>query len=523
MKSFSPGLSALLLLVANSLYGQISFGGEPYAFREPDVLPEAQLVVLPAVDVEALMAEDDERAAQGIKGPWRFGYNHLVDLGLDNSGTWHTLQNGDRVWRLAVESPGAYSINLEFHDFVIPEGAVVFIYNEMGEHLGGYEAGSAIGQTVLGVTQIAGERITIEYYEPASVSGQGSLRVGQITHAYRDVLGQMRGLGDSGSCNRNVICPQGDNWRDQIRSVAMITVGGSGMCTGQLINNCNNNGTPYFLTANHCLGGNLNSWVFRFNWESPVCNANQNGPTNQTVSGAALRANSTTTDVALLQLNTTPPAAYNVFYSGWDRSSTPAQNVTAIHHPSGDIKKISHEQQPVTAIALVQNGPLNYWRVAGWDDGTTEGGSSGSGLWNQNGLLVGQLYGGQASCSFNFNDYYGRFDLSYPLLQQWLGDCGMQLQGYPLSTGVEDRSAAGGMELYPNPSTGTTTLKLPAPSSGPLQLRVFDTTGRLVHGSLLAGGIVQHDMDLRQLPEGLYVVDVNGEGFHTSVRLVLGR
>ena len=57
------------------------------------------------------------------------------------------------------------------------------------------------------------------------------------------------GSDDSGSCNNNVICPEGDPWRDQIRSVAMITVGGSGFCTGQLINNCANDGTPYFLTA----------------------------------------------------------------------------------------------------------------------------------------------------------------------------------------------------------------------------------------------------------------------------------
>lgn len=131
-----------------------------------------------------------------------------------------------------------------------------------------------------------------------------------------------------GRATTNAICPEGDPWRDQIRSVAMIVVGGGGICTGTLINNCAQDGTPYFLTANHCLPGNLNvsTWVFRFNWDSPVCGANQNGPTTQTVSGATLLANSGNTDVALLQLNSTPPSNYNVYYSGWDRSGVPHQS-----------------------------------------------------------------------------------------------------------------------------------------------------------------------------------------------------
>src|SRR5690606_25999098 len=136
-----------------------------------------------------------------------------------------------------------------------------------------------------------------------------------------------------------------------IRSVAMIIVNGNASCTGQLINNCANDGTPYFLTARHCaqfLNFNVTNWVYRFNWESPICNENLNGPTNQTVSGSTLLVHDEATDVMLLELNTTPPASYDVFYSGWNRSSTPATNVTAIHHPSGDIKKISFENQPVT-------------------------------------------------------------------------------------------------------------------------------------------------------------------------------
>ncbi len=424
LRSVLPVALALCHLTTTA---QVSFGGQPYGKHPKADLPTPSRVTMPTVDASALMNEDADRAAQGIKGPYRFGFNHATDLSLDNSGTWHTLPNGDRVWRIAIECPEAYSINFEFHDYVIPEGAQVFVYNDLGEVLGAFTAESNGGYTTMGVGQLAGERITIEYVEPLAVSGQGRLQIGQVTHAYRDILGLAKGLGDSGSCNNNVICPEGDGWRDQIRSVAIITVGGSGQCTGTLINNCAEDGTPFFLTANHCLGGNVSNWVFRFNWESPVCGANQNGPTNQTVAGCTQLANSAGSDVALLRLNTTPPANYNVYYSGWDRSGTASTSNVGIHHPSGDIKKITFDNQAATQATF---GGAQCWRIANWEDGTTEPGSSGSGLWNQSKRLIGQLYGGSASCSNNVNDYYGRFDVSYPILQTHLGNCGNTVDGY---------------------------------------------------------------------------------------------
>lgn len=518
MRTFDTSLAIAFLFTASASIAQISFGGRPVAHTDPDLLPEAPVISMPTVDAAALIAEDEARIAQGIKGPWRFGFNHIVDLGLDNSGVWTELPNGDRVWQLAIECPGAFSINFEFHDFIVPEGAQVFVHNTAGEFLGSFDARSNPGHTVLGVTQIAGDRITIEYIEPASVAGEGSLRIGQVTHAYRDVFKSMRGLGDSGSCNNNVICPEGDNWRAQIRSVAIMTVSGNGFCTGQLINNCENDGTPYFLTANHCISGSTNTWVYRFNWESPQCNVNQNGPTNQTVSGSSIKETSAATDVALLELNSVPPESYNVFYTGWDRSPTPSIASTAIHHPSGDIKKISFDEDPVTSASF---GGASCWRIASWEDGTTEPGSSGSGLWNQDGLLVGQLYGGQASCSNNINDYYGRFDLSYPVLQEWLGSCSEVLEGFPFTTSIVEAEAVLDLEIHPNPASGMITVKLPAAAEGATVINIHDATGRIVHQQPIASGISSIAMDLHHLPEAIYVLELNANTSRAIERLVL--
>ena len=228
--------------------------------------------------------------------------------------------------------------------------------------------------------------------------------------------------------------------------------GGSGLCTGALVNNTAQDGTPYFLTANHCLGGNPGTWVFRFNWDSPVAICAQNaassdpGAPYNDVNGATLRASSSGSDFGLLQLNSMPTG--NVYYAGWNRSTTPATQATAIHHPSGDVKKISRENQSLSAQTW---SCAQTWQVANWDQGTTEPGSSGSPLFDQNQRVIGQLYGGGAACSGLVNngqpDYYGRFDVSWTgggtnssRLSNWLDPSGsgvMILDGYdPNATGI---------------------------------------------------------------------------------------
>ncbi len=423
MKRALPcGLLLAAALTTFNLHAQISFGGSPLGTKAEKLgLSKAPVVRMPSVDVAALIAEDAAHTAAGVKGPFRFGYNHAVDLGTDNSGVWDTMPDGTRVWRGSIECPGALSINFEFGEYHVPEGAMVFVYNEAGDQLGGFTAESNGGAPSMGVTMLSGDRITVEYQEPAAVAGTGHLRITQVTHGYRDVMGLGKALGDSGACNNNTICPEGEPWTNEIAAVSMIVVGGSGLCTGTLLNNCAQDGTPYFLTANHCTQGeNVSNWVFRFKWESPTCTPTANGPTNKTVSGSSLLLNNAGSDVALLQLNTTPPASYGVYYAGWDASGTTPTSQTCIHHPSGDIKKISFDNNSATQGSY---SGAQCWHILAWDDGTTEPGSSGSGLWNQDHHLIGQLFGGQAQCSNNVNDYFGRFDVSYPLLDGWLGAC----------------------------------------------------------------------------------------------------
>jgi len=502
-------LALSYLFISHVVHAQISQGGQPRSFERGLSAPAG--IRTPLIDVAGLEAQDAIND-QDKSIPYRFGYNHAVDFTLANSGTWNTLSDGTRLWRLGIECPGAFSINFEFHDFRPALGAKIFVIDETGEYIGGFTTENDHGEHVLGVQALKGSRITIEYQVPAH-GELGSLQIGQITHGYRDVFSYARALGSSGACNNNVICPEGDPWRDQIRSVAIITVNGSGICTGTLINNCASNGTPYFLTANHCLPGNLNvsTWVFRFNWDSPSCVQNQNGPTNQTVSGATVLVNSAGSDVGLLQLNSTPPSSYNVYYSGWDKSGSIPTNQTAIHHPAGDVKKISFDNNSATQATY---GGASVWKIGTWEDGTTEPGSSGSGLWDQNHRLIGQLYGGDATCSNNVNDNYGRFDVSYPLLQPWLGSCGNTMDGYDpnLAAFALDAQLLALSGVTGSSCTAARTPQITVRNAGTNALTSFAVNWSVTNGpsgsipwtgNLVSGATVQLSVGTITLPDGI--------------------
>jgi hypothetical protein len=181
--------------------------------------------------------------------------------------------------------------------------------------------------------------------------------------------------------------------------------------------------------------------TFYWNHESSSCSGST-GPTNQTSSGAALRATNANSDFSLLELNARPSAAYNVYYAGFSRSASAPATGTAIHHPAGDIKKISFENDPVVDGGSYSGGwGGDHWRILGWDTGTTEGGSSGCPLFNGNHQVVGQLHGGTADCSGGW-DEFGKLSYSWSAgLSSWLDPANTRLVSLG---GKESSNCSGG-------------------------------------------------------------------------------
>ena len=408
----------LFVLLAISASAQISVGGKPASFGKsiPGVIDSRKL---PRVDVAAYLAEDMQEAGKDI--PYRFGAPIDVSFDMNNSGSWNRLADGSNIWRLEIISEGAYSLNLLYDEFYLPDGGRFFLYNsDQSSILGAFTSANNKSHRKFSTAPTPGDKVILEYYQPASVTEDAVIKISRVVHAYRNIfhrsiIDRVSGFGDAGSCNNNVNCAVGDDWQDQSRAVSMIlTGGGFRLCTGSLVNNVRNDGTPYYLTANHCLGGHA-SWIFMFNYESPTC-SNIDGPTWMTVQGSSLMASYSTSDFGLLLLTEQPPDSYNVYYNGWSAENVPGDSSVGIHHPSGDIKKISFDYDFVTATSWLGTAPgTTHWRVGNWEDGTTEPGSSGSPLYNKQKQVIGQLHGGFASCASITADWYGR------VARSWLG------------------------------------------------------------------------------------------------------
>lgn len=428
---FRVGIVYCLLLLTGNAHAQISAGGTPPSFQSV-ALSTAASLTMPGVNEETLRAEDEAEIAnagenEGIAP--RFAYRHEVNLNLNNSGSWSTLPNGDRIWRLRISSPHALAIHLTYNNWRLPKGAQLFIYNDdHSEVIGAFTSDNNWhdGTNITGLTH--GDATTLEYVVPSWQDDLGELSISGVCHSYRSLFeadNPLDAYGQAAACNVNVNCsPQGDNWQDEKRGVALlVTAGGQRFCSGSLIRSACDNYDPLFYTAYHCLpAGSPSTWLFIFNYETPGCtNPGTEPSTAQSIANATHLADWRGADAgwygndfALMRLSSLPPASYNAYLNGWDRFAFNPTNVTGIHHPQGDVKKISNDDDFVAAFLYPGDTTAMHWLPI-WDSGTTEGGSSGSPLFNSSGKIIGALHGGGGVTCQVGNDYsaYGMFHKSW--------------------------------------------------------------------------------------------------------------
>ncbi len=412
----------LVLVISFNAHSQLSTNETPPSYKESYNKENIPMNVMPSLNYELIRKEDSIDNLNGL--PPRFGFDFDVDINMDNSGQWIELPNKKgRLWQLIIYCPGALSINLLYDKFYIPEGGKFFIYSsdhkkKIGAFTQRNNKGDRMKPGAFATSLILNEKIVLEYYEPYNSKKVPIISVAKVVHGYRYITPFNFGDSDD-DCEININCQLGVNWQDEKTSVALIVVGGTRWCTGSLINNTLGDGAPYLLTANHCLDGldaisnpTASTWTFLWNYESQTC---ENGTdfTPPSTTGATVVANNSASDFALLELVESPfdlLPSLCLYYNGWDRSNSIPSNTTCIHHPRGDIKKIS-----VSNTSLSSNG--NFWDVT-FSQGIVEPGSSGSPLYNENSRVVGQLLGTPTNDPISCQNQdglaiYGKFSVSW--------------------------------------------------------------------------------------------------------------
>ncbi len=412
----TPRILLLVFLAALALVAGAAFADPE---TQPASLEGIEQYLLPKVDAWAAREADERRAARGLSS--HYAVAHEVAITPWSHGSWELAPRQQARWRLRLTSPGALSLNLAFGRFVMPEGGRLRLESADGRlSIGPFTAGDVDEHGELWTPPLPAADLVLDLSLPIDRLEELELELARVHHGYAG-FGEAGPL--AGECQLDVVCSEGEPWDDQARSVALISVAGVRFCTGFLVNNTALDGRPLFITADHCgiSPRNAASVVVMWKHQRAVCD--QTGPGREDFeywrhfqTGATFRASYRPTDTVLLELDDSPDPAAGVYYAGWDRTSQDPERPVAIHHPNTDFKRISFAFDNAVSsrhLGAAAEPAGNHLRVARWDLGTTEGGSSGAPLFNRDRRVVGQLHGGYAACGNQRADWFGRLSVAW--------------------------------------------------------------------------------------------------------------
>ena len=551
MRQYIKVLSILLaLLLPWIASAQLSRGGMP--LQTASMGSYFQWINLEDTRLDESRLEEKEDAFRGLKNQ-RIARELPVSLDPERDGTWEALPDGTRIWRLGIRGKGARALGVVFNRYFLEEGARLYLYDPMKKKvLGAFTTDNNKSTAILPVSYIPGEELVMQLEVAADLRYYGELQVGTVRYAFLPVPDGKSGtdgyFGRSGECNIDINCPEVSYWQGLKRSVVRMI--NDELCTGVLINNTNQNGKPYIYTAAHCVfdrsSGKYEPTVFYFGYESPACDG-PDGSTEYSIAGATLVATGDTSenprdadslDFALLELSVPPPDSFMPYYAGWNRSKSPAQNTTTIHHPRGDVKKISRDfDPPETSYHQEDYLPdlvkYSLWRILEWNMATTEAGSSGAPLFDQDMRVVGTLTGGDADCANPVNDYFTKFNYAWDYygdparqLKHWLDPGGtgtITLDGYdPLAATGTEIPAARPLRVWPNPASELLYIETGQAGTGMAWLAVYHVSGTLMLQSRIPRS-GRYALDVRVLDEGVYILQVRMDRKTSNQRFVIAR
>ena len=392
---------------------------------------------LAAPDMNQIALEDELRDKQGVL--YRIGVALPSMLNTTNAGTWTTLPNGARQWQVIVKTEGAEALSYLFEKFYLHGGSTLRIQNLQGQDVHPLLTSKDVeAHGMANAALCAGSAHILTLTEPVYTT-PSEILIDRVMYNYRSTgYGSAEKINESDPCEVNVNCsPVGDAWQDEKRGVARIYVvegNQAGWCSGSLVNNTAQDCKPYFLTALHCgvasTTANMNQWKFYFRYEAPSCTNPSTAGTlaNYFITGCLRIADAndgggnTGSDFLLVKLgnnnneatviNNLKSANFNAYWNGWNANTAATTGGVSIHHPAGDIKKIS-TFTGTTVSTQWGSATGSHWRIV-WTansngHGVTEGGSSGSPLFDNNGNIIGTLTGGASYCtSPSAPDQYGK-------------------------------------------------------------------------------------------------------------------
>lgn len=532
-------------------------------------LGQTTTIEIPKPDTQEVLVRIDKEAQ--YNGREMVGVVLDTDFNFFEEAQHEEFVSGVHQWSLEMSSADAAGLCVYFNDFHIPLGGKLFLESPEGAFSTVYSEGPVESDENndhgrWASSDIPGDRIIIVYRQHSSAVGEARLNISGLGYF---VTGVTRG---SDPCEVDVVCPEGDSWQCEIDGAVRLRVtqlGGIYYCSGSMINNTRLDCRQLMLSAFHCADAvEPDEWAYlkvRFNYEHFDCGGTSSinsriktGVILLTHSDDASNQGFTGSDFLLVEIEDPINPDWTPFYAGFDATGNGGAEGVGIHHPAGDRKKISTYTNEL--ISQYVGAPGSHWRVT-WgptvtDHGVTEGGSSGSPIYNQNHHIVGTLSSGLSACVTNGAgngtgptqpDFYGK--MSY----HWDGNNPIpetdKLKYFldPDNTGTEvlhgsyvgegdqpcgnffacaDTNVPGeileneGWTISPNPAMDAAVITMP--TGAPLtELRIYDAGGRLLE-SINPMSSTKYTVQLSGYQSGLYYLTVRTtDGASSTLKLVV--
>jgi hypothetical protein len=602
MKKFYLSIAFLAFCGINA-NAQLSIGGFPQSMKavmqHENYIPTQNY---PLPDWNAFVAENEKDAASRFSKPYQIGLPVTTDITFPSGGTFVTLENGVKIWSAQIQIQGAPAIGLYYDKFQLPDDVQLYLSNDTkNQVLGAYNSSNNTEDGVFANEAILGDVINIELNIGAAVNiNDIQLHINKALVYFRsyEYLNKYRiskntgekptdvdpfGLeGSSSTCEINAICPLGQNYPKQRKSIVQIIHPQGYFCSATLVNNTANSATScknYLLTATHCDPNNDTSgFVFsqllvRMNFEKEQCTGGADATVN-TLTGVRFRARANYTntqqpeingDFMLVELRNAIPVTWDIYQAGWNRGTTMPtltypKRYIGFHHPAGDVKKVSvsHTVSP-NGEAGGSLGAGTHWQISSIDSGGVEGGSSGSGLFDGDGRLIGiasvagnpdancNLNGQGGEAAFlNFVDY-GKFSLAWDynvdgnfnsrMLKPWLDPTNSGVVTLdavksnctdavtpPPPTGITNNGFMldNNINVYPNPSvTGIITAGVNFAEATDLEVDIYNIAGAKQASYHLKKVVNDHyNFDLSHFSNGVYLMKFS-DGNNTASKKIM--
>lgn len=606
MKKIISGL--LMTATCYAASAQIGQGGVPLIPAQADRYVPVSRYPLP--DWESKLKQTEQDEAAGKPQPYLVALFTPSDVSFPASGTLLKQEDGSTIWQAQVSVAGAKAIGLYYDHFQLPKGVKFYVTNaSKTQILGAYTSDNNAPSGTFANEAVQGGLLNLQLEIAPGVDPSAiQLHIDRSAVYFRGIAylaafaydpAQLQEInyidsalsGSSSACMINAACPLGANYQVQRKAAfqTLLPVGTQGavaLCSATMINNTGNTTASckhYFLTATHCDDANsttsshFDQMLLRFNFERPSCTSTAI-PESNTLVGAnfiaranytAATANDIKGDFLLMELRSALPTSWNVNLAGWNKDPNLPLTIAApkkyigFHHPNGDVKKVSAAQS-IQSTALQPGAPAETHWVMQLDSGVVATGSSGSGMFDGDGYLVGvasvaapnnlpsacnknaagQNVTGTANVIFYSKlaydwDYNVDGSANNRKLKPWLdpansgvtklnavkSDCSA-LSGNP-TTGITNRSQEldKAIGLYPNPSKdGRVTVQFNLSAPADIHMELYDVSGKKVRTYELKhvqSGL--YPLNLGQLGNGLYLLQCSDGQSVTGKKVMLTR